>query len=104
MVNQSFDSALLLTTHGIIIRNPSVKEKIEYLFLSFSEFSEVKIFTIQNSGMPLISLAKDDFSINISTSMVMDIPINQPEEVVSLQYIKSPLLKNLSTQLIIKLN
>lgn len=83
-VNQSFDSALLLTTHGIIIRNPSVKEKIEYLFLSFSEFSEVKIFTIQNSGMPLISLAKDDFSISISSSMVMDIPINQPEEVVFL--------------------
>ena len=31
--------------------------------------------------MPLISLAKDDFSISISSSMVMDIPINQPEEV-----------------------
>ena len=83
-VNQSFDSALLLTTHGIVIRNPSVEDKIEYLFLSFSEFSEVEIFTIQNSGMPLIRLAKEDFGINISTSMVMDMPINQPEEVVFL--------------------
>ena len=58
-INQAFDTPLLLQQHyGIVTLDPRVDDGTEYMFIPFSDFNDVGIYTIQDSGQPLIRLER----------------------------------------------
>ena len=91
---------LHINDHGIIIRNPSVKEKIEYLF-SFLSFQRLKYSLFKIVGCHYM-LAKDDEALAFIVDG-NDIPINQPEEVVFHNTLKC-IIEESFNSMIIKLN
>ena len=83
-INQAFDTPLLVTTHGIVTLDPGVDDGTEYMFIPFSDFKDVGIYTIQDSGQPLIRLEGGPQVIGISSSMLFDKSIVSADEIVCL--------------------
>ena len=83
-INQAFDTPLLVTTHGIVTLDPRVDDGTEYMFIPFSDFKEVGIYTIQDTGQPLIRLEGGPQVIGISSTMLFNKSIVSPEEIVCL--------------------
>ena len=83
-INQAFDTPLLVTTHGIVTLDPQVDDGTEYMFIPFSDFKEVGIYTIQDSGQPLIRLEGGPQVIGISSSMLFGKSIVLADEIVCL--------------------
>jgi hypothetical protein len=83
-INQTFDTPLLVTTHGIVTLDPRVDDGTEYMFIPFSDFKDVGIYTIQDSGQPLIRLEGGPQVIGISSSMLFDKSIISADEIVCL--------------------
>lgn len=83
-INQAFDTPLLVTTHGIVTLDPNVDDGTEYMFIPFSDFKDVGIYTIQDSGQPLIRLEGGLQVIGISSSMLFDKSIVSADEIVCL--------------------
>ena len=74
-INQAFDTPLLVTTHGIVTLDPRGDDGTEYMFIAFSDFKDVGIYTIQDSGQPLIRLEGGPQVIGISSSILFNKPI-----------------------------
>lgn len=83
-INHAFDTPLLVTTHGIVTLDPNVDDGTEYMFIPFSDFKDVGIYTIQDSGQPLIRLEGGPQIIGISSSMLFDKSIVSADEIVCL--------------------
>ena len=83
-INQAFDTPLLVTTHGIVTLDPGVDDGTEYMFIPFSDFKDVGIYTIQDSGQPLIRLEGGPEVIGISSSMLFYKSIVSADEIVCL--------------------
>ena len=54
------------------------------MFIPFSDFKEVGIYTIQDTGQPLIRLEGGPQVIGISSTMLFNKSIVSPEEIVCL--------------------
>ena len=83
-INQTFDTPLLVTTHGIVTLDPGSDDGTEYMFIPFSDFKDVGIYTIQDSVQPLIRLEGGPQVIGISSSMLFDKSIVSADEIVCL--------------------
>ena len=83
-INQAFDTPLLVTTHGIVTLDPRVDDGTEYMFIPFSDFKDIGIYTIQDTGQPLIRLEGGPQVIGISSSMIFDKSIVSADEIVCL--------------------
>ena len=83
-INQAFDTPLLVTTHGIVTLDPRDDDGTEYMFLPFSDFKDVGIYTTQDSGQLLIRLEGGPQVIGISSSILFDKSIVSKEEILCL--------------------
>lgn len=88
-INQKFDTPLLVTTHGIVTLDPNEPaEDGVYMFLPFSSFKDIGIYTIQDSGSYggelVIRLLGGPQVIGISSSILFDKPIVPKEEILCL--------------------
>lgn len=83
-INQAFDTPLLFTTHGIVTLDPRAVDVTEYMFIPFSDFKNVGIYTIQDTGQPLIRLEGGPQVIGISSSILFDKSIVSADEIVCL--------------------
>ena len=80
-INQAFDTPLLVTTHGIVTLDPRVDDGTEYMFIPFSDFKEVGIYTIQDAILTIIRLEGGPQVIGISSTMLFNKSIVSPEGV-----------------------
>jgi len=88
-INQAFDTPLLVTTHGIVTLDPNEPaEDGVYMFIPFSSFKDIGIYTIQDSGPYggelVIRLLGGPQVIGISSSMIFDKPFVSKEEILCL--------------------
>ena len=93
-INKVFDTEILLTTHGIVARNP--RQEGEYMFMPYSDFSGVECFQENRSQdsseppQPLIRLIGKNESFDLSSKYLGDFyPFVKSAEVECLYFILS---------------
>jgi len=90
-INQAFDTPLLVTTHGIVTLDPKV-DGAEYMFIPFSAFKDVGIYTIQGEkglfnpyvGELVIRFLGGPQVVGISSSMLLNKSIVSTDEILCL--------------------
>ncbi|MBC8397352.1 MAG: hypothetical protein H8E16_09685 [Flavobacteriales bacterium] len=83
-VNESFDTPLLITTAGLVTLDPTIEDGIEYLFIPFSDFKNVAIYTLQGAGQPILRFEGGAQEIGLSSQMLFETSIVPETEIVCL--------------------
>ena len=86
-INKVFETEILLTTHGIVTRNP--REEGRYILMPYGSFTGVECLGYGNPPQPLIHLVGENESLDLSTQYIAGHVAVKSEEIECLYFILS---------------
>ena len=86
-INKVFETEILLTTHGIVTRNP--REEGRYMLMPYGSFTGVECLGYGNPPQPLIHLVGKNESLDLSTQYIAGHLAVKSAEVECLYFILS---------------
>ena len=86
-INRVFKTEILLTTHGIVTRNP--RKEGEYMLMHYGSFKGVECLGYGTPPQPLIRLVGKNESVDLSTQYIAREIAVKAEEIECLYYILS---------------